>query len=63
MVRVLGLHAVVPGSNPVLNSRLDLFPVFPDSTLPLAYGGCTHSTRGSENLTVVHKWCVSGVPK
>ena len=33
MVRVLGLHAVAPGSNPVLTSSQDLFPVVPDSTL------------------------------
>ena len=29
----LGLHAVAPGSNPVLASGLDLFPVVPDSIL------------------------------
>ena len=34
MVRALGLHAAAPGSNPVLTSGLDLFPVVPDSTLP-----------------------------
>ena len=34
MVRALGLHAVALGSNPVLTSGLDLFPVVPDSTLP-----------------------------
>ena len=34
MVRVLGLHAVAPYSNPVLTSGQDLFPFFPDSTLP-----------------------------
>ena len=34
MVRALGLHAVAPGSNPVITSGLDLFPVVPDSTLP-----------------------------
>ena len=34
MVRSLGLHAVAPGSNPVLTSGLDLFPVDLDSTLP-----------------------------
>ena len=34
MVRTLGLHAAAPGSNPVLTSGLDLFPVVPDSTLP-----------------------------
>ena len=33
-VRALGLHAVSRGSNPVLTSGLDLFPVVPDSTLP-----------------------------
>ena len=27
MVRALGLHAVVPGSNRVLTSSQDLFPV------------------------------------
>ena len=31
VVRALGLHA---GSNPVLTSGLDLFPVVPDSALP-----------------------------
>ena len=30
----LGLHAVALGSNPILTSGLDLFPVVPDSTLP-----------------------------
>ena len=34
MVWVFGLHAVAPGSSPVLTSGLDLFPVVPDSTLP-----------------------------
>ena len=34
MVRVFGLHAVALGSNPVLTSGQDLFPVVPDSTLP-----------------------------
>ena len=34
MVRALGLHAVSPGSNPILTSGLDSFPVAPDSTLP-----------------------------
>ena len=35
MVRALGLHArIAPGSNPVLTSGLDLFPVVPDSILP-----------------------------
>ena len=34
MVRALGLRAVSPGSNLVLTSGLDLFPVVPDSTLP-----------------------------
>ena len=32
VVRVLGLYAAAPGSNPVLTSGLDLFPVVPDST-------------------------------
>ena len=34
MVRAFALHAVALGSNPVLTSGLDLFPVVPDSTLP-----------------------------
>ena len=34
VVRVLGLHAAEPGSNPVLTSGLDLFPVVPDSIPP-----------------------------
>ena len=34
VVRGLGLHEVAPGSNPILTSGLDLFPVVPDSTLP-----------------------------
>ena len=34
MVRALGLHAAAPGSNPVLTSGKDFFPVVPDSTLP-----------------------------
>ena len=34
VVRALGLHAAAPGSNPVLTSGLDLFPVVPDSTPP-----------------------------
>ena len=34
VVRVLGLHAVAPGSNPILTSGQDLFPVVTDSTLP-----------------------------
>ena len=34
MVRALGLHAVAPGSNPVLTSGQGLFPIVPDSTLP-----------------------------
>ena len=34
VVRALGLHAAAPGSNPVITSGLDLFPVVPDSTLP-----------------------------
>ena len=32
MVRALGVHAVDPGSNPVLTSGLDLFLRVPDST-------------------------------
>ena len=34
MVMALGLHTVAPGSNSVLTSGQDLFPVVPDSTLP-----------------------------
>ena len=34
MVNVLGLHVVAPGSNPVLTSGQDLFPIVPYSTLP-----------------------------
>ena len=34
MVSALGLHTVALGSNPILTSGLDLFPVVPDSTLP-----------------------------
>ena len=34
MVRALGFHAAAPGSNPVLTSGYDLFPVVPDSTPP-----------------------------
>ena len=34
VVRALGLHAAAPGSNPVITSGLDLFPVVPDSTIP-----------------------------
>ena len=34
MVRALDLHAVVPDSNLILTSGVDLFPVDPDSTLP-----------------------------
>ena len=34
MVRSLGLHVVAQGSNPVLTSGVDLFPVVMDSTLP-----------------------------
>ena len=34
VVRALGLYAAAPGSNPVLTSGLDLFPVVPDSTPP-----------------------------
>ena len=34
MVRALALHADEPGSNPVLISGVDLFPVVPDSVLP-----------------------------
>ena len=34
MVRALGLHAVEPGTNPVLTSGLDLLLAVPDSTLP-----------------------------
>ena len=34
MVRALGLHAVAAGSNLVVSSGLDLFPVVPDSTPP-----------------------------
>ena len=34
MVRVMGLHAVALGSNPVLTSGYGLFPVVSDSTLP-----------------------------
>ena len=34
MVGVLGLHAVASGSNLILSSGLDLFPVVPDSTPP-----------------------------
>ena len=34
VVRALGLHTVAPGSNSVLTSGQDLFPVVPDSTLP-----------------------------
>ena len=30
----LSLHAVAPGSNPVLTAGLDLFMVVPDLTLP-----------------------------
>ena len=35
----LGLYAVAPGSNPVLTSGLNLFPVVPDSTLPRFVNG------------------------
>ena len=34
VVRVLGLHVVAPGSNPVLTSGQDLFLVVMDSTQP-----------------------------
>ena len=34
VARGLGLHGVAPGSNPILTSGLDLFPVVLDSTLP-----------------------------
>ena len=34
VLRVLGLHAVASGSNPVLTSGQDLYPVVADSTLP-----------------------------
>ena len=34
VVRGLGFHAVTPGSNPVLTSGQDSFPVVLDSTLP-----------------------------
>ena len=34
MASALGLYTVAPGSNPVLTSGLDLFPVVPDSILP-----------------------------
>ena len=34
VVRALGLHLVSLGSNTVLTSGLDLFPVVSDSTLP-----------------------------
>ena len=34
MVRAFGLHEAAPGSNPVLTSCSDLFPVVPDSTPP-----------------------------
>ena len=34
VVRVLGLYAAAPGSNPVLTSGLDLFPVVQDLTPP-----------------------------
>ena len=34
MVRVLDLHAVALGSNPILTSSQDLFAVVPDSNLP-----------------------------
>ena len=34
MVRMLGLHAFALGSNPVLISSQDLFPVVTDTTLP-----------------------------
>ena len=47
MVRVRGLHAVAPGSNPVLTAAQDLFPVVPDSTLPLLL------PDGQERLTSV----------
>ena len=30
MVRALALHAVDPGSNPILNSGLEMFPFAPD---------------------------------
>ena len=38
MARALGLYAVDAGSNPVLTSGLDLFPIFPpgfNSTTPV----------------------------
>ena len=34
VVRALGLHLVSLGSNTILTSGLDLFPVDSDSTLP-----------------------------
>ena len=34
MVRALGLHAVAPGSNPVLTSGQDFFLIDPDSPSP-----------------------------
>ena len=39
MVTAFGLRVVVPGSNCVLSSGFDLFPVVPDSTLPLFVNG------------------------
>ena len=34
VVMALGLHAAALGSNPILTSGLDLFPVVPSSTPP-----------------------------
>ena len=69
VVRVLGLHPVAPGSNPVLTSGQDLFPVVPDSTLPrfvnsnlitscqLAHGVLNHvSVKFKLFLSYYQKW-------
>ena len=34
VVRAIGLLVVAPGSNPILSSEQNLFPVVPHSTLP-----------------------------
>ena len=52
MVRALGLHAVAPGSNPVLTSGLDLFSVVPDSAPPRFVNGQLVASRQLGFLTM-----------
>ena len=61
------LHAIAPGSNPVLMSALDLLPVASDSTLPRFVNKLAPPSRGFLimflfSLNCYFQFIKSGVP-